>query len=156
MILECRDRRNHLLHEFVLMPNHLHLILTPAESVSLEKTIQLIKGGSSHETHGVPGNKMQIWQSGFQESRLTDWQDYKKRVDYVRFHPVIAKLVDQPQHRIYGSASGKYPLDPIPQGLKPPNSEPLNFRAKAPTLAVTRTQIKSPRLKLRPSKEQIA
>jgi REP element-mobilizing transposase RayT len=28
-MLEHRDKANYLLHDFVLMPNHLHLILTP-------------------------------------------------------------------------------------------------------------------------------
>src|SRR5260370_243913 len=59
-ILEYRDRRNYLLHEFVLMPNHLHLILTPEEAVSLEKAIQLIKDATSHKIHAVPGNTMQF------------------------------------------------------------------------------------------------
>ena len=59
-ILEYRDRGNYLLHEFVLMPNHLHLILTPGESVSLEKAIQLIKGGSSHEIHKVRGTNVRF------------------------------------------------------------------------------------------------
>jgi len=132
-ILEYRNRGNYLLHEFVLMPNHLHLILTPGESVSLEKAIQLIKGGSSHEIHRVRGSKSQIWQSGFHESRVTDWVDFKKKADYVRFNPVAAKLVSQPQEWAYGSASGKFGLDPIPQGLKPPISDKLNVGAKAPT-----------------------
>jgi REP-associated tyrosine transposase len=40
-------RRQHkfLLHEFVLMPDHFHLLLTPTET--LEKALQLIKGGFS-------------------------------------------------------------------------------------------------------------
>src|SRR5713101_8063 len=132
-ILEYRDRGNYLLHEFVLMPNHLHLILTPAESVSLEKAIQLIKGGSSHEIHRIRGNKMQIWQSGFHESRVRDWSDYKNKTDYIHFNPVVAKLVDRPQEWLYGSASGKYQLDPIPQGLKPNIVEPENVGPEGPT-----------------------
>ncbi len=138
-ILEYRDRGNYLLHEFVLMPNHLHLILTPAESVSLEKAIQLIKGGSSHEIHRVRGNKMQIWQSGFHESRVTDWVDYKKKTDYVRFNPVAAELTARPENWPYGSASGKYQLDPIPQGLKPLLSEPLNVGPEGPTPKIRST-----------------
>jgi len=155
------------------MPNHLHLILTPAESVSLEKAVQLIKGGSSHEIHRIRGNKMQIWQSGFHESRVTDWMDYKKEVDYIHFNPVAAKLVERPQDWPYGSASGKYQLDPIPQGLKPPASEMLNVGAKAPTpkpveprnsqeslltsgAKAQSTSPLTPELKLRPPKEQNA
>jgi REP element-mobilizing transposase RayT len=33
------------LHEFVIMPDHLHLIITPEERIPLEKAVQYIKGG---------------------------------------------------------------------------------------------------------------
>jgi putative transposase len=132
-ILEHRKRGSYLLHEFVLMPNHLHLILTPTEFVSLEKAIQLIKGGSSHEIHRVRGNFMQIWQSGFHESRLVDWADFKKKADYIRFNPVAANLVRLPKDWTYGSASGKYQLDPIPQGLKPAVLQADNVGPEGPT-----------------------
>jgi putative transposase len=136
-ILEYRDRGNYLLHEFVLMPNHLHLILTPAGSVTLEKTIQFIKGGSSHEIHGVRNNKMQIWQSGFHESRVTDLSDYQKKADYIHFNPFVATLVAQPEDWPLGSASGKYQLDPIPQGLKPLVFSSPNVGPKGPTPRVS-------------------
>src|ERR1700720_63714 len=43
-----RNRGEYLLHEFVLMPDHLHLLLTPSSTNSLEKSMQFIKGGSSY------------------------------------------------------------------------------------------------------------
>ena len=36
------------LHAFVVMPEHVHLLLTPVGGVTLERAIQLIKGGYSH------------------------------------------------------------------------------------------------------------
>jgi len=132
-LLEYRGRGDYLLHEFVVMPNHLHLILTPTNSISLEKAIQLIKGGTSYEIHRVRAKKMQIWQSGFHESRIRDAIDYRSKSDYIRFNPVVAKLVERPQDWSFGSASGEYPLDPIPQGLKPSISYRLNVGPKGPT-----------------------
>jgi len=132
-LLEYQGKGNYLLHEFVLMPDHLHLLLTPAESTSLEKALQLIRGGSSHEIHRVRGSNSQIWQSGFHESRVRDWNDYKNKLDYIHFNPVVAKLVGRPQDWPYGSASGKYQLNPIPQGLKPKISEPQNVGPEGPT-----------------------
>jgi putative transposase len=132
-MLEHRERGNYLLHEFVLMPDHLHLILTPMVSVSLEKAIQLIKGGSSHEIHRVRGNNMPIWQPGFHESRVVDWADFKKKASYIHFNPVAAKLVESPENWQYSSASGKYQLDPIPQGLKPNASQVADVGPKGPT-----------------------
>src|SRR5207253_1736359 len=33
-----------VLHEFVIMPDHMHLLLTPAKDISLERALQEIKG----------------------------------------------------------------------------------------------------------------
>jgi putative transposase len=37
----------YLLHEFVLMPDHFHLLITPL--TALERAVQFIKGGFSHQ-----------------------------------------------------------------------------------------------------------
>jgi putative transposase len=131
-MLEYRDKGNYLLHEFVVMPDHLHILITPDNSTSLERAMQLIKGGSSHEIHKVRGSTASIWQSGFHESRVRDAADYKKR-DYIHFNPVAAKLVERPEQWRYSSASGNYELDPIPQRLKPLLEQFLHVGAKAPT-----------------------
>ena len=132
-LLEYRNLGNYHLHEFVLMPSHLHLLLTPANDRSLEKAIQLIKGGSSHEIHRMRGSKSPIWQSGFHESKVRDSGDYMNKAKYIHFNPVVAKLVDRPQDWSYSSASGKYQLDLFPQGLKPLNSQPPDVGPKGPT-----------------------
>jgi len=41
-IFRYRDQSRFLLHGFVVMPDHMHVLLTPEESI--EKTAQLIKG----------------------------------------------------------------------------------------------------------------
>jgi len=45
-LFHYRDHKNYLLHEFVLMPDHFHLLVSP--TLSLERSLQLIKGGFSH------------------------------------------------------------------------------------------------------------
>ncbi len=36
------------LHEFVVMPNHFHLLISPISPVTIEKAMQFIKGGFSY------------------------------------------------------------------------------------------------------------
>ena len=43
-LYEYRATGKYLLHEFVLMPDHFHLITTPLD-VPLERALQFIKGG---------------------------------------------------------------------------------------------------------------
>ena len=40
VMLGYRDQGKYLLHEFVVMPDHIHLLLTPAPEISLERAVQ--------------------------------------------------------------------------------------------------------------------
>jgi putative transposase len=42
-----RREGNYKLHAFVVMPDHVHLIVTP-QSITIERVMGLIKGGFSH------------------------------------------------------------------------------------------------------------
>jgi putative transposase len=145
-MIHYRERSHYLLHEFVVMPDHLHLLLTPSSATSLEKAIQLVKGGSSHEIHKQRDQKMEIWQEGFYDWTIRDASDWRSKVDYIRLDPVRAKLVVKPEDWPHSSASCRFKPDPVPSRYLP-----LASGAKAP---VSTTQ--TPGLKPRPPKERQA
>jgi putative transposase len=117
-ILVCREKGCYQLHEFVVMPNHFHLLITPGESTSLEKAVQMVKGGSSHEIHKLGRNHLAIWQVGFHDWTIRDREDYQSKVGYIHMNPVRACLVEQPGDWLFGSASGKFVLDAVPEKFK--------------------------------------
>jgi putative transposase len=49
VMLNYRTKKKYLLHEFVVMPDHFHLIITPNQ-ITLERAMQLVKGGFSFST----------------------------------------------------------------------------------------------------------
>jgi putative transposase len=108
---------SYLLHEFVLMPDHFHLLITP--SISLERAVQLIKGGFSHQAKKELGSKAEIWQRGFSDHRIRDIEDYDKHVHYIHLNPVKKHLCEKPEGYRYSSAYPGWKLDPFPLGLKP-------------------------------------
>ena len=110
-------RESYLLHQFVLMPDHFHLLLTP--SVALECAVQFIKGGFSFRAKRDLGSNAEIWQRGFSDHRIRDAEDYQKHVHYIHLNPVKKHLCDTPSAYRYSSAFPGWKLDPIPQGLKP-------------------------------------
>ena len=148
ILLECvlryRDAGAYLLHEFVVMPNHLHLLITPADDMSLERGMQLIKGGSSHSIHQQADHKMQIWQPGFHEESIRDAVDFLQKAKYIHNNPVHARLVETPENWPYGSASKRFPMDELPNRLKG-----LSSGAKAPQVGGGGMS----ELKLRPPKQ---
>jgi putative transposase len=122
-----REKGSFLLHEFVVMPNHLHLI-TPLDTTTLEKAIQLIKGGSSFEIHKQRNQKVETWQQGFHDWTIRDAPDWNSKSEYIALNPVRAGLVGSFKDWPYSSASGKFILDPMPErylsvtsGAKAPN-----------------------------------
>lgn len=92
-----RERGIFLFHEFVVMPDHVHLILTPAVTVSLERSMQFIKGGYSHRYMKETGSRMEIWKRSFTNHRVRDWDDYEKHRRYIHLNPVRAGLSRLPQ-----------------------------------------------------------
>jgi len=107
----------YLLHEFVIMPDHIHVILTPF--TSLEKAVQFIKGGFSYRAKKELGSNMEVWQKGFSDHRIRDAEDYLRHVSYVRENPVRKHLCEGPEDFPYSSAFSGFALEPVPQGLKP-------------------------------------
>ena len=85
--------------------------------MSLERAIMLIKGGSSHEIHRARGHKMQIWQPGFHDWTIRDEADYQAKREYIWMNPVKAALVEKSEDWQFGSASGKFQMDPMPSRL---------------------------------------
>lgn len=62
VLRENRTKQRFELHEFLLMHDHVHLILTPSPVVPLEKAIQLIKGGFSFRAKKEMNFNGEIWQ----------------------------------------------------------------------------------------------
>jgi len=93
------------LHAFVVMPDHIHLLLTPQET--LERTIGLIKGGFSHRL----ASKSPVWQRGFTDHRIRDANDFEIRRNYIHQNPVSAHLCMDPNAYPYSSAHPRLRLD---------------------------------------------
>jgi putative transposase len=110
-ILSCRDKGFYKLHSFVVMPEHLHILVTPGESVSLEKAVQMIKGGSSFRIGKALERKVSVWHTGFHDRWVRDAHEYRIRKQYIEQNPVKARLAETPSAYAYCSASGKFVLD---------------------------------------------
>ena len=97
VLAENRRKRRFLLHEFVIMPNHFHLLLTPAAEIPLEKALQFIKGGFSYRVKREIHFGFEIWQASFVNHRIRDAEDYKHHHTYIWENPVRAGLSERPE-----------------------------------------------------------
>ncbi|MCU1271831.1 MAG: hypothetical protein JWN74_3125 [Acidobacteriaceae bacterium] len=128
-LIEYRNQQKYELHEFVVMPDHFHLLITPI--VTLERAIQLIKGGFSFRAgrlFRVPGN---IWQTSFYDRRVRDAEEHQAFRQYIHWNPVKRGLVRSPEEYGYSSVSRSAKLDPLPQRLKPAVDQEIGRSAEA-------------------------
>ena len=92
-----RREGHYKLHAFVVMPDHVHLLLTTA---NLPATMKLIKGGFSHRL----ASKLPIWQRGFTDHCIRNEEDLTIRRTYIHQNPVRANLSTTPELYPYSSA----------------------------------------------------
>ncbi len=80
-----RDQSRFALHAFVVMPDHVHVLITPAMDTSTARYVQFIKGGYSFAARKhSPG---EIWHSGCHEHRIRDISDFENQKMYIANNP---------------------------------------------------------------------
>jgi putative transposase len=91
-------------HDFVVMRNHLHLLLTVEGNMTIEKAVQLIKGNFSFRAKKELGFAGEIWQRGFSDVRITDENSFAQHRQYIYDNPVKAGMASSPEEYPYSSA----------------------------------------------------
>ena len=111
VIKHYHNERRFALHAFVIMPDHLHLLMTPAPDVSLEKAVQFIKGGFSFRLK----SRRHVWERGFNEVQIRTAEKFDACKRYIEGNPVRAKLAACAGQYPFSSASCDFEFDVIPQ-----------------------------------------
>ncbi|HYN14299.1 MAG TPA: transposase [Terriglobales bacterium] len=91
-------------HDFVVMRNHVHLLVSVNDDMTIEKAMQLIKGNFSFRAKKELGFAGEIWQRGFSDVRITDEKSFLAHQEYIHNNPVRAGLASLPEDYPHGSA----------------------------------------------------
>ena len=105
-----RSQGKYQLHAYVVMPDHIHVLLTPSPEVSLEKAVQCIKGGFSFRLR----SRAEVWGRGRFDRRIGSGSDYEACVRYIHQNPVRARLAISSEEFLFSSARGTHDVDPAP------------------------------------------
>jgi putative transposase len=86
-----RERRFQL-HDFVIMPDHIHLLIEVVDDMTIEKAMQLIKGRFSHRLSHEFNYKGEVWQRGFTEVQVMNRESFEMHREYIAQNPVKAGI----------------------------------------------------------------
>lgn len=85
----------YLLHAWVIMPNHVHLLLSLKEGESLESIVASWKRFTANQIHGKNGTSGNLWQKDYFDRLIRDWDHFMNVARYIRRNPTKAKLAEQ-------------------------------------------------------------
>ena len=118
ILYEYRAASKFQLHDFCIMPDHVHLLLTVPPQITVERAVQFIKGGFAYRARKELGSKPPIWQRGFSEVRILDAESFGAHRTYIRQNPVKARMAVREEEFRFSSAFDGYELDGAPVNLR--------------------------------------
>jgi len=91
--IQSSAQHSYELHTWVIMPNHVHLLMTPATDVS--RILQQIKGASAHAANAILGLTGQpFWQNESYDHLVRNEDEFRRIDRYILQTPVKAGLVE--------------------------------------------------------------
>ena len=94
LLEQCRQRHRFDIHGYVLMPNHVHLLVSEPEIRTLESTLRVLKGEVSKH---LKGDRTQFWQRRYHDFNVFTENKRMEKLKYLHRNPVKRGLVARPE-----------------------------------------------------------
>jgi putative transposase len=109
VLLRC-DGERYRLAAWVIMPNHVHVIVE-LWTMPLGELLKAWKGASAHAVNLVLGRSGTLWQREYWDRYIRDEEHFRKARSYVESNPVKAGLARMAAEWRFGSANPKWQWD---------------------------------------------
>jgi len=104
-VLECclwGNRTRFHLHAAVVMPEHVHLLMTPLRDAGgdvfcLRDILKGIKGASARAVNQLLGSSGPVWQEESFDHVVRSHESLQQKIEYIRQNPVRRGLVKTPE-----------------------------------------------------------
>ena len=94
-VLETYRQKHHFdIHGYVLMPEHVHLLVSEPETGSLDSTLRVLKGETSKR---LKGERNQFWQRRYYDFNVFSEAKRIEKLKYMHRNPVTQGLVPRPE-----------------------------------------------------------
>ncbi len=92
------------LHAWVVMPNHVHALITPLEGVQLARIVHSWKSFTSKRANRILGTRGAFWQREFHDRFIRDEGHFLDVRGYIEENPVVAGLCSKREEWTFSSA----------------------------------------------------
>jgi putative transposase len=92
-----RARRGFLLTGHVLMPDHWHALIVPAQDDTLPDLMDAVKVAATRRINSLRGTRGRLWQPRYYDEIIRTVKQYRETLQYMHFNPVERGLVAKPE-----------------------------------------------------------
>jgi putative DNA methylase len=89
---------------WVIMPNHVHVLLTVFAAFDLAQIVHSWKSYTAKELNRLTNARGRVWQRNYFDRLIRDDEHYAQTVEYIHMNPVVAGLVAQADQYRFSSA----------------------------------------------------
>ena len=107
VLLALEKERKLKLLEYVIMPDHIHLLISERGGYSFENILRLFKTKSSKEINKIRNTKGRNWERRYFDRIIRSEDEYRKAIKYIRYNPIKKGLVESSSDYLFSSAFGK-------------------------------------------------
>lgn len=98
------EGKRYQLAAWVVMPNHVHALITPTAGHTLSEILHSWKSYTSNAANRLLGRDGQFWYPDYHDRFIRNAQHLVRAVEYIEMNPVAAGLCLRPEDWPYGSA----------------------------------------------------
>ena len=114
------DGSRYALYAWVVMPNHVHVLMSPRAGHEVSRLVQSWKGYSARRINELLGRSGALWQPDYYDRYIRDGRHFDAELAYIEANPVKAGLCETSDGWRFGSAwwrAGAPSLGPADAGL---------------------------------------
>lgn len=104
VIDEVKTEEPVIVYGYVIMPDHLHLVLSVRPKITLGRVMQLIKGRFAWRYNRDKNRSEKVWQDRCHEKALRSEVAFLRALQYVEDNPVTGGLANLPESYSWSSA----------------------------------------------------
>jgi putative transposase len=90
------------MHNFCILDNHIHFLITPAVGQSLSVIMKWIKQVFAVRWNREHGKKGHLWGDRFYSREIVDEEDFIRVYNYIDQNPVMARVVRRAEDWLWG------------------------------------------------------
>jgi len=98
------DGVRYRLRSWVVMPNHIHFLLTPIDNHPLSQIMHSLKSYTALKANRMLGRTGEFWMEDYFDRYIRDENQYEKTIAYIENNPVKARLCSRPEEWRFSSA----------------------------------------------------